>query len=96
MYFLFNDELLVYIVEGKSVYNFQYEGLGYWIIYKKWFEEVIGLLEIFVRDVYGKFGFVVYELLYYGLWSGWELYLSFQDIVIVIKIVSQVGIWEVL
>lgn len=84
-FFLLNEESQDYIQKKLSRFAFQFERDRYRINDDNSPEDAVAYDEDFVQELCKKHDLSVVEPISYGSWSGRNVYLSFQDIVIVTK-----------
>jgi len=84
-FFFLNGESIKDIGEGKSVFDFKHDHHHYRIQDASQPEFAIAYDEIFVRKLLDKYGLKIDKPISFGSWCGRKNYLSFQDIVLIVK-----------
>jgi len=84
-YFLLNDESLRHVEAGEGTLDLKHAFDNYRVISTEVPEEAIAFDESWVRDLYEKLGLKIVRL-DYGSWCGRANYLSYQDLVLAVKL----------
>jgi ubiquinone/menaquinone biosynthesis C-methylase UbiE len=85
-FFILNQESLSHIDKKQSKLDFKYNYGDCHIENKDLPEDAISYDESFVRNLYEKKALRIVEPIHYGFWCGRGDFLSFQDIIVAIKI----------
>ncbi len=84
-YFIFNDESSECIRAQKSTLGFEYQMEGYRTTSLSAPEDAVCFDELYILDLYRKYGLDIQPPIYYGSWCGRPEYSSYQDIVVAVK-----------
>lgn len=85
-HFLLNEQSLSFIDAKLSTLDFNYVFENYRTISKTTPEDAVAYAEGYIRELYRKFGLEILNPIQYGSWCGREQYLSYQDIIVAVKI----------
>lgn len=85
-FFLLNKGSLELINAKKSTLDFKYEYEKYRIINPYISEDAVCYDELFILNLYDKYKLTIKEPIHYGSWCGRRNFLSYQDIIVAIKI----------
>lgn len=83
-YFLLNEESLRHVEAGEGTLDLKYVFDNYRVISLEVPEDAIAFDESWVRNLYEKLGLKIVRL-DYGSWCGRRNYLSYQDLVLAVK-----------
>jgi SAM-dependent methyltransferase len=84
-FFLMNDESQTMIQKEQSTQNFVHAIDGCFTTNTECPEEAVAYPEVYVRELFSRFGLSTYDGIYYGSWCGRSKFLSYQDIVLGLK-----------
>ncbi len=84
-YFLLNNESRQLIETGKNPIPMEYRTAEFWARNRHVPEEAIAFDEAYIRGLYAKYGMRIEEPIRYGIWSGREGVVDWQDIVVAVK-----------
>lgn len=85
-YFLLNAESLFHIESNLSTMAFNNIYENYRSVSNTVQENAIAYSEDYILSLYDKYGFKIVKPVYHGSWCGRANYLSYQDIIIAVKI----------
>jgi ubiquinone/menaquinone biosynthesis C-methylase UbiE len=85
-YFLLNAQSLALIEAKLSTLDFKHVFGNYRTISKATPETAIAYAEEYIRALYEKFGLAIVNPIQYGSWCGREDFLSYQDIIVAVKL----------
>jgi SAM-dependent methyltransferase len=86
-FFLLNDEAEKCINSNLSTLDLKYGAEKYRIINQNKPEAAIAYYENFVRELYKRNNLNIIEPIHYGSWCGRKKFLSYQDMVLAIKVI---------
>jgi len=84
-FFLLNDESRSLVNQGRSRLPFTVQGEGYTTISEAKPESAVGYEEAHVAETLAQNGLEILHPIHYGSWCGRSKYLSYQDILVMIK-----------
>jgi len=84
-FFLLNRDSIELINDKKSTLDFQYIRNAYRTINDDEPEAAIAYDEAYIRSLYEKYGLRIVEPIHYGNWCGRTNFLSYQDIIVALK-----------
>jgi len=87
-FFLLNDEALMLIADGKSTLDLKHEFGPSRAVSRESPEDAIGFDEAYVNDLYISRGLEIKDPIRYGSWCGRTDYLSYQDLIVAVKIAT--------
>jgi SAM-dependent methyltransferase len=85
-YFVLNAEAESYIKAGRGVFQFPHRYGCYGVQDQSMPEGVVGYDEVFVRDLFEKYGLRIDSPIHYGNWCGRPDHVSGQDMVVATKV----------
>lgn len=85
-YFLLNAQSLALIDAKLSTLDFKYGFGNYRTISKTTSENAVAYTEEYIHKLYEKFGLKIVNSIQYGSWCGRKDYLSYQDIIIAVRV----------
>lgn len=85
-YFLLNAQSLALVDAKLSTLDFKYVLSNYRTTSKTTPESAVAYAETYIRELYEKFGLEIINPIKYGSWCGRKDYLSYQDIIIAVKV----------
>lgn len=85
-YFLLNEESIQHIKLGQSTLDFKYNYKNHSLLHASKPEDAIAFDEKFIVNILEKENLEISKPIYFGSWCGRSQYLSYQDILLSVKI----------